>query len=267
LSWELAVNDNEKNKGELQERPDKGKLPANIPEPYFVANPNHRRKQLTGELIALAKARVDQKFTMTRMDATRIGKNFEYMARSLKDTTSDQCVNKGKAELEHHFDNHDHCGDWCPRKHNTIEQRQATKKCYRCMTKDAKRYVLLEEILGNYVSFERLSDIAHGMDTNCCEAFNNFMTWFAPKNKVFCGLWSLNNHAATCVGITSIGYLPYFIRLYKKLDIAMTPSVLNYLNVKHKNPSRRLDLAKEKDAKKQRNKRKYDKLVEYTTIA
>ena len=47
----------------------------------------------------------------------------------------------------------------------------------------------------------------------------------------------------------------------------MTPNVLNYLNVKHKNRSRRLDVAKEKDAKKKRNKRKYDKLVEYTTIA
>jgi len=44
-----------KNKGELQERPDKGKLPQQTPEPFFVADPNHRRKQLTGELIAWQK--------------------------------------------------------------------------------------------------------------------------------------------------------------------------------------------------------------------
>jgi hypothetical protein len=35
------------NKGKLQDRPDKGKLPAHVPEPLFVADPNHRRKGLT----------------------------------------------------------------------------------------------------------------------------------------------------------------------------------------------------------------------------
>jgi len=204
---------------------------------------------------------------MTRMDATRIGKNFGYMARSLKDATAAEYVTKGQAVLEHHFDNHQHCGDWCPRKHNTPAQRDATKKYYRCKTKDAKLYVLLQDILSNYITFERLSDVAHGMDTNCCEAFNNFMTWFAPKNKVFCGSRSLWNRVALCVGITSIGYLPYFRRLHKKLGIAMTPNVLNYLDVKHKCRTKRLEFIKKKDSKKKRNKRKYDKLVEYTAIA
>jgi len=256
-----------KNKGELQERPNKGKLPGHIPEPFFVADPNHRRKQLTGELIALAKSKVEQKMTMTRMDATRIGKNFGYMARSLKDIAAEEYVNKGMAVLEHHFDNHSYCGQWCSRRHESAEQRAATKKYYRCKTKDAKLYCLLQGILSNYTTFERLSDIAHGMDTNCCEAFNNFMTWFAPKNKVFCGSRSLNNRLCLCIGITSIGYLSYFKRLYKKLGIAMTASVLNFLDVKNRSRTKRLDLAKQKTSKKKRNKRKYDKLVEYTTLA
>jgi hypothetical protein len=41
------------NKGALQDRPEKGKLPRSVPEPLFVADPNHRRKGLTGELIKL----------------------------------------------------------------------------------------------------------------------------------------------------------------------------------------------------------------------
>jgi len=60
----------------------------------------------------LAKLRVEEKLTMTRMDATRIGKYFGYMARSLKETPPAQHVNKGQAVLEHHFDNHTFCGDW-----------------------------------------------------------------------------------------------------------------------------------------------------------
>jgi hypothetical protein len=74
-----------KNKGKLQDRSDKGKLPAHVPEPVFVADPNHRRKGLTGELNKLDMSKVDEKFTTTKMDSTRIGKNFGYMARTLKD--------------------------------------------------------------------------------------------------------------------------------------------------------------------------------------
>jgi hypothetical protein len=70
-------------KGKLQARPDKGKLPAHVPEPLFVADPNHRHKGLTGELIQLDMEKVSVKQTLTRMDSTRLGKNFFYMARTL----------------------------------------------------------------------------------------------------------------------------------------------------------------------------------------
>jgi hypothetical protein len=67
------------NKGKKQQdRPDKGKLPRQIPEPRFVADPNHRKKVLTGKLHDLAKKQVVERFTMTKMDCTRIGKNFGY---------------------------------------------------------------------------------------------------------------------------------------------------------------------------------------------
>jgi hypothetical protein len=102
-----------KNKGKLQDRPDRGKLPAHIPEPKFVADPNHRRKVLTGELYALATAKVSKKKTMTRMDSSRLGKNFGYMIRSLPNMQECQYVDAAKAVIEHHFDEHKYCGAWC----------------------------------------------------------------------------------------------------------------------------------------------------------
>jgi hypothetical protein len=36
--------------GTMRPRPDKGKLPGHIPEPLFVADPNHRKKVFTGDL-------------------------------------------------------------------------------------------------------------------------------------------------------------------------------------------------------------------------
>ena len=97
-------------KGKLQPQPDKGKLPAHVPEPLFVAEPNHHRKGLTGELIKLDKDKVHIKHTMTRMDSAQIGKNFAYMARTLKARPCEEFANAAKAVLEHHFDNHEYCG-------------------------------------------------------------------------------------------------------------------------------------------------------------
>jgi hypothetical protein len=70
------------NKGRLQPRSDKGKLPAEIPEPKFVADPNHRVKVLKGELYSLAMAKKETKKTMTKNDASRLGKNYSYFVRS-----------------------------------------------------------------------------------------------------------------------------------------------------------------------------------------
>jgi len=51
-----------------------------------------------------------------------------------------------------------------------------------------------------------------------------------------------------------------------KLGIAMmTPNVLNYLDVKHKCRTKRLEFIKKTDSKKKRNKRKHDKPVECCT--
>jgi hypothetical protein len=116
-----------KNKqGNPQKRPDKGKLPAYIPEPNFLADPNHRRKVWTGELILMAAGKVSDKCTMTKMDATRLGKNYGYMIRTLHRIPVEQYEAAGKAVIEHHFDNHDYCGPWCPRKRETEAQRKAS---------------------------------------------------------------------------------------------------------------------------------------------
>jgi hypothetical protein len=98
-----------KNAGKLQPRPDRGRLPGHIPEPKFVADPNHRRKVLTGELIQLSLAKVADHCTMTRMDSTRLGKGFGYMIRALPNMQQCQYIAAAKAVLEHHFDNHDNC--------------------------------------------------------------------------------------------------------------------------------------------------------------
>jgi hypothetical protein len=221
-----------RNKGKLQPRPDKGKLPAHVPEPLFVADPNYRRKALTGILIVLNTAMVDEKLTMTRMHSTRIGKNFAYMARTLKDRPIHEFADAAKTVLEHHFDNHQYCGDWCKRKHESAAQRLRIIKYYKNRENDAKLYSLLFDKIERFTSLDKLVEMAHGMDTNVNEAFNQVCNWFSPKNKVFAGSGSLHNRISFVVGINSLGYNAFFTRVYEKLGITMNANVAHYLRIK-----------------------------------
>jgi hypothetical protein len=214
------------NKGNLQDRPDRGKLPAEIPEPLFVADPNHRRKVFTGELIALAGAKVADKATMTRMDSTRLGKNFGYMVRALKTTREDQYMNAGRAVLEHHVDDHSFCGPWCARKRMTEAQRQVKDRYYRSKTKDVSGK------LSRFVTLDRLKEVAHRMDTQVNESFNNTASWFAPKNKVYCGSQSLRNRLSIAIGINTLGLYEYYKRLFAVLDVPTTKNIEHFLRVK-----------------------------------
>jgi hypothetical protein len=255
------------NKGKGHVRPDRGRLPADIPEPSFVADPNHRKKVLTGELIALDKGKVADKATMTRMDSTRLGKNFGYMIRTLKDMNESLYETAGSAVLEHHFDNHEHCGQWCRRRTMTEAQRHASTRYYRCKTKDAKLYKILLEKINRFVTFDRLKEVAHGMDTQVNESFNNTASWFAPKNKVYCGSCSLTNRLSIGLGINSLGITQYFQRLYKKLGIRITKNVLYCLQMKDRTRKNRLKKIKTKEKKKDRIKRKHEDLVRDEEVA
>jgi hypothetical protein len=55
----------------------------------------------------------------------------------------DSYERRGKAVLEHYLENHEFCGQWCPRTGKKAEELQATGRFYRCKTKDAALYKML----------------------------------------------------------------------------------------------------------------------------
>ena len=130
----------------------------------FVSDPNHCKKLLTGELLLLVKATANKKLTMMKMDMIQIGENFAYTVRQLPRLMEDQYALAGLATLEHHFNTHDYCGNWCRRKVQTGEANK--ERFYRSKTKDAVLYNKLQEIVEKYITVERLKEVSHGMDTN-----------------------------------------------------------------------------------------------------
>jgi hypothetical protein len=258
-----------KNVGELQKRPDYGKLPGHIPEPVFVADPNHRVKVLTGELYNLESQTVANRFTMTKMDSSRIGKNFGYMVRTLPKLLECQYLDAAKAVIEHHFDEHKYCGEWCKRKSMTPEQALQSPRFYRDKTKssDAKLYAVLSDKIARFITLDRLKEVAHGMDSQVNESFNNTVSWFAPKNKVYCGSLSLSNRIGLALGINAIGLHQYYTRLFKALGIQMTDNVAHFLQVQESRRSKRLTKLKTRNQKKQRCKSKFAKLKADEVVA
>jgi hypothetical protein len=71
------------NIGVMQKRPNRGKLPVDIPEPHFVADPNHWKKCFTGDVWKLHQKPVEKRLTITKMDINRLGTGFRYMIWSL----------------------------------------------------------------------------------------------------------------------------------------------------------------------------------------
>jgi hypothetical protein len=226
---------------------------------------------LTGELYGLAAAVVAKKFTMTKNDATRIGKNFGYMIRNLYKLNGDEgaMIAAGKAVIEHQFDNHEHCTGWCPRKRMTQEQREASERFYRNKNKDgdAKLYSVLSEKVGRFITLPRLQECSHRMDTQVNESFNNIVAWMAPKNKVYCGSCSLSNRIGLAIAIKSVGLLECFKRLFMKLGIRMTPNVVHYLKWKDTRRSYCIAKVKTKEHKKARLKGRFDKQREDEQVA
>ena len=202
-------------KGQLHPRPDDvGKLPENVPQSKFASDPNHRRKGLHGKLLAFYKLKKKNRKTVTKMDCTRIAKNYGCFAGSSPAIPEEMRCQKVQDVAEHHFDNHEHCGAWCKRKNESEEERVLSAKYYRSKVADKEPHEEILDVTAPHFEKERLKDISHGMDANMNEAFNCVCTWFAPKNKLFSGSESPQNRISFAIGVNSVGISVYFTRLF-----------------------------------------------------
>jgi hypothetical protein len=120
---------------------------------------------------------------------------------------------------------------------------------------------------------DKLKEMAHEMDTNMNEGFNNICTWFLPsKEQGLCRQWLSQQQDQFCclhqlVCINSLGVMPFYTKLFLRLGITMTDNVEHYLNVKEVARMKQVESGKTQNAKKERNKNKYLKLQQATRVA
>jgi len=248
-------------------RPDYGEVPAHMPEPGFLADPGHRKKTLKGDLYRLEKKVAAVKKTMTKCDCVRVSTNYGYMSRTLPGVDEAEFVDRGRAVLEHHFDNHQYCGSFCHRKDETPEQIAASTKYYRDKVKDKELYDVLHNILARFVTLEALREVGHGFDTLVNKSLNNTISWVAPKNKTYSTSQSLDNRISVAVGINGLGVYLYFCRLFILLGIDMTDDISHYLQQIDARRTYRILKSRDVDQKKKRQAKFHDMLKEHTETA
>ena len=184
--------------------------------------------------------------------------------RTLPQQPRERWLDAARAVVEHHFDNHEFCGDFCNRKGLTDEQRSGSQKIYRCKQKDEKLYAYLNDAIARFITKEALDEVGHGHDTQVNESLNNTIAWYAPKNKTYSGTYSLTNRISIASGVHSIGAEQYYTRLLKKLGIKVTKEIAYYFEKQEQARSRCIETFKKKANKQKRNVKLHDKLKQWT---
>jgi len=146
-----------KKAGQLEERSKLGKLRHPMPEPRFLADPAHQKKTFRNHVCTLKnghdpttanlKTRTGTKKRMslmgtplgfTEIDMLRLSRNFACMFRQLKGIPWSKWEDAGKAVVEHHFDKHKFCGDFCMQKKEPERKVDDPLKVHRSKSEDAR---------------------------------------------------------------------------------------------------------------------------------
>jgi hypothetical protein len=143
--------------------------------------------------------------TCSMVDAYRLKRNFGYWLLSYHTSEFDIFQEKSKAVLEHHFNNHAHCNDWCAmKKANAITQAARGNLKYRYKKEHPKLYKDLCQTVEHFTETKKLRECHHGYSCQRNESLNRLISQFVPKDRTFCQSMSLTSRICLAVGIDSV---------------------------------------------------------------
>lgn len=258
-----------KHKGEFRKADNKGKLQYPVPEPFFVADASHRKKTFRNHLYSYNGLSKKKKHGFSEADVMRLTTNFSYFIRSLQNLPKEEWEDRAKAVLDHHFDDHTHCGEWCDRKKELFDpQYKPSKdkvemnkvKHYRSKKDEKELYDDLKEIIDDFIHPTRLREVGHPYNTQVNECMNNTIAWLAPKNKHYSGSFSLLNRVSIGVAMHLLGPEKLFQILYERIGMICRPGTLYYLKQQQKALDCRRASQQLTSTKRKRNEDKFEKL-------
>jgi hypothetical protein len=215
---ELANWPVDANGKKLPKSKDIGKLPLDHPFLVFLADLTHRIRCFGKYIFALANSTVSTS-TCTLVDAYRLKRNFAYWLLSSHTESFATFKAKSQAVVEHHFNNHDHCGEWCSMKKATAANTASGHLKYRCKEEHPVLYKQIGDVMSRFVTDEKLRECHHGHSSQKNESLNNHIKRYAPKDKTYCQTTSLASRICLAVGIDSVGHEQYYKLLFSNMGI------------------------------------------------
>ena len=202
---------------------DTGKLPLHIPQvEEDLADPTHRTRVFARPLYEQAKKpKATNPHGLHTGDAERLKTNHGYFLKFYRHKPFDVFAHRSKAVIEHHFNNHEFCGEWCrfskDLPDNIRKEKPGPKDGrYRCKIQNAELYKLVRGLTDRFFTDERLRESHHMFDSQANEALNNMISKFAPKNRVYCRTPSLQARVGMAVSIHSVGIEEFIDRVGTK---------------------------------------------------
>jgi hypothetical protein len=214
-------------------------------------------------------------------DALRLKTNFAYCLHQCKTQSFEVLVERSKAVLEHLFDNHDHCGNWCSKKKKAARVIQSFARCkvlkiegaklatkkanaqfFRDKAKNKKLYEQLSAIVAKFICVESLKQVHHQYNTNKCEMINNQMTRFAPKNKHYAKTIVGKARAMMAIGVDSVGMVEFFCELAKVEGIKLDTCTLEELRRQDSRKETQKRIHSSKKQKQTRAKKKRQSILD-----
>lgn len=203
---------------------DKGLLPDHILEPQFKADPSHRIK-VVAKYFYLLKNQAAAKSKMNAVTARRLKRSWGYMIRQNIDSPLDEFVTAAKAVLEHTFNNHEFCGDWCQGK-RAIKEGKVYDNPRGYLSKETedglKLYRQIGGITTKYGSEHYLDQSRHPFHTQSNEAIHQSQSTLTPKNKVFHSSRSFHYRNAITICTHNDGFNHFWFKVFSELCIPVS---------------------------------------------
>jgi hypothetical protein len=125
------------------------------------------------------------------------------------------------AVLEHHFDNHQHCPNWCKSANGTAEEVRKSGLRFCCKVQNKELYLFLKRHYEQFLEEKKLCQLYHQYDTNNVKGFNNLLTMFLPKDKTYCQTIEKKARSMLAMGLQSVGYRQLYQRIFALTGIRL----------------------------------------------
>jgi hypothetical protein len=135
---------------------DHGALDLDVPQPVCKADANHHVRAYGNAIHKLVAMRNADSGGATGVDRDRLKQNFCYARAKNVDEDFKQFKDAFLPSIEHHFNNHTLCGEWCASKKLTDMGKSADHLHHRCKEKTKKcmrrlkLYTLLFQPMKNF---------------------------------------------------------------------------------------------------------------------